>query len=70
MEGDHSVGAAIGRGENRIRGKVGCWITLAEWVWVEDILTPLCVKTVQIDGEAIKADTWYTLQDGQFVEVS
>ncbi|MEK8206746.1 hypothetical protein NST41_14225 [Paenibacillus sp. FSL L8-0696] len=69
LKGSDSVGAAIGSGMNQIRGLVGCWITLAEWVWIDDKLTPLCVKTAQIDGEIIKADTWYTLQDGQFVEV-
>ncbi|OMD93009.1 hypothetical protein BSK49_01090 [Paenibacillus odorifer] len=67
LKGSDSVGAAIGTGTNRIRGKVGNWITLAEWVYVDDKLTPLCVKTAQIDGETIKADTWYTLQDGDFV---
>ncbi|BCG57459.1 DUF7666 domain-containing protein [Paenibacillus sp. URB8-2] len=69
LKGSDSVGAAIGSGENRIRGTVGCWITLAEWGWVDDRLVPLCVKTVQIDGEVIKADTWYKLEDGQFVVV-
>ena len=28
----------------------------------------LLVRTVKVDGKDIKADTWYTLQDGQFVE--
>ena len=27
------------------------------------------VKTAVVDGEAIKPDTWYTLKDGEFVEV-
>lgn len=30
---------------------------------------PVCVKSVQIDGETLKADTWYKLVDGEFVEV-
>lgn len=31
--------------------------------------TPVCVKAAQIDGETIKEDTWYTLKNGEFVEV-
>lgn len=26
-------------------------------------------KTLVVDGETIKEDTWYTLKDGEFVEV-
>lgn len=26
-------------------------------------------KAVVVDGERIKADTWYTLKDGEFMEV-
>ena len=29
----------------------------------------LAWKTAQIDGETLKPDTWYTLKDGEFVEV-
>ena len=69
LEGKHSVGAAIGRGTNRIRGKLGCWITLAEWGWDDNQdPMPLYVRSAQIDGEIIKADTWYYLKGGEFVE--
>lgn len=30
---------------------------------------PACVKTEYVDGEKIKADTPYTLKNGEFVEV-
>ena len=53
------------------KAKIGSWITLAEWKeddrkgrWV-----PVCVKTERVDGIKIKPDTWYKLQDGEFVEV-
>ncbi|WP_058301722.1 DUF7666 domain-containing protein [Gorillibacterium timonense] len=71
LQGSDSVGAAVGIGTNRIRGKVGSWITLAEWVWdsEKDVYVPHCVKSAQIDGEIIKADTWYTLKDSEFMEV-
>ena len=29
----------------------------------------VCVKTEFVDGERIKADTWYQLKNGEFVEV-
>ena len=31
---------------------------------------PVCVKTEYVDGENIKADTWYRLQKGEFIEVT
>ena len=30
---------------------------------------PVCVKSIQIDGKKIKADTWYQLKDKKFIEV-
>lgn len=30
---------------------------------------PVCVKTEFVDRERIKADTWYILEKGEFVEV-
>ena len=35
----------------------------------DDNYKPICVKAAQIDGEILKADTWYELKDGEFVEV-
>lgn len=34
----------------------------------EDAYIPICVKTEQIDGEKIKEDTFYKLENGEFVE--
>ena len=31
--------------------------------------SPICVKTMQVDGETIKEDTFYRLKNGEFVEV-
>ena len=71
ISGNDSVGAAIGIG-GVIKGSVGNWITLAEWVYDDDKQRriPVCVKSAQIDGKIIKADTWYKLADGEFVEVA
>ena len=53
------------------KAKVGSWITLAEWKWSDEKIrdVPVCVKTEYVDGENIKADTWYQLKNGKFVEV-
>jgi len=68
MEGENSIGAAIGS-DSIIKGKKGCWITLAEYTWQGDKHVCICVKSTQIDGETIKEDTWYKLENGEFVEV-
>ena len=71
ISGNTSVGAAIGI-NSIIKGAVGNWITLAEWAYDSDKqrCAPVCVKSAQIDGEIIKADTWYKLADGEFAEVA
>ena len=53
------------------KAKVGSWITLAEWKWSDEKKhnVPVCVKTEYVDGENIKADTWYQLKNGKFIEV-
>ena len=54
------------------KAKVGSWITLAEWKWSDEKNhnVPVCVKTEYVDGENIKADTWYKLKNGKFIEVN
>ena len=70
ISGNDSVGAAVGIG-SIIKGTEGSWITLAEWIYDVDKQhsIPVCVKSAQIDGEIIKADTWYKLSGGEFIEV-
>ena len=53
------------------KAKVGSWITLTEWKWSDEKKhnVPVCVKTEYVDGENVKADTWYQLKNGKFVEV-
>lgn len=69
--GKNSVICCTGHG-GRVKAKKGSWITLAEWVvsttdGSRDEL-PVCIKTEYVDGERIKEDTWYMLQNGEFVE--
>ena len=58
--------------DSKAKANVGSWITLAEWKWNNSKRRwiPVCVKTEYVDGENIKADTWYKLENGEFVEVS
>ena len=67
--GEDSVICCAGGG-SIVKAKVGSWITLAEWKYSDEKgrVVPRCVKTEYVDGERIKADTWYQLKNGEFVE--
>ena len=69
--GEDSVIMCAGN-SSTAKAKVGSWITLAEWKWSDEKKrdVPVCVKTEYVDGENIKADTWYQLKNGKFVEVN
>ena len=49
----------------------GSWITLSEWSYSDKKkrYIPVCVKTEFVDGEKIKADTYYKLAGGVFKEI-
>nr|DAX77784.1 MAG TPA: hypothetical protein [Caudoviricetes sp.] len=57
---------------SKAKAKIGSWITLAEWKWSDEKKrdVPICVKTEYVDGDNIKADTWYQLKNRKFVEVT
>ena len=69
--GEDSVIMCAGN-NSKAKAKIGSWITLAEWKWSNEKnrYVPVCVKTEYVDGEKIKADTWYKLENGKFVEVN
>ena len=69
--GEDSVIMCAGN-SSRAKAKVGSWITLAEWKWSYEKKrdVPVCVKTEYVDGDNIKADTWYQLKNRKFVEVT
>ena len=69
--GEDSVIMCAGN-NSKAKAKIGSWITLAEWKWSDEKSrdVPVCVKTEYVDGENIKADTWYQLKNGKFVEVT
>ena len=68
--GDDSVICCAGH-NSAVKAKKGSWITLAEWKYSKEKgrYIPVCVKTEYVDGERIKADTWYKLINGEFKEV-
>ena len=69
--GSDSVICCAGHG-SVVKASAGCWITLAEWTFdrAKNRYVPRCVKTEYVDGKRIKANTPYTLKNGDFVEVA
>ena len=69
VEGKESIAIATGI-KSRAKGSLGCYIVLAEWYRNECGSWHIKhVKSAKVDGEKIKADTFYTLKNGEFVEV-
>ena len=68
--GDCAVIMCAGNG-SKVKAKKGSWITLAEWEYNQEkgCDIPVCVKTEFVDGEKIKEDTFYILENGEFIEV-
>ena len=60
----------IGRNGCKAKGGMNSVIVLTAWEWIGDEYKPTAVKAEIVDGEKIKPDTWYTLKDGEFVEVA
>ncbi len=67
VEGKQSIACGLGI-ENKAKGALGCWLVLAEWADAGNEWRLKTVKSVLVDGEIIKADTWYKLTTGEFVE--
>ena len=68
MGGKDAIAAAFGI-EGKAKACLDSWIMLAEWVLMGDGWHIKTVKTAKIDGEKLKADTWYMLRNGEFEEV-
>ena len=69
VSGKESIASALGI-EGKTKGALGCWIVCAEWENKNEGWHIKCVKAVAVDGDKIKADTWYTLKNGEFVETN
>lgn len=69
VSGKKSIAVATGF-NGKASGALGCWIACAEWeIDHNEIPQPIDFKAVYVDGEKIKADTYYMLKNGKFVEV-
>ena len=65
VEGKQSIALATGC-KSKAKGKIGCWLILAEWNNKgANIIDVQCVK---VDGVIIKPDTFYCLINGKFIE--
>jgi hypothetical protein len=63
------AGVAVAAGVKcKAKGAIGCALFLVERRWNGDYYEIANVKAVIVDGERIKADTWYRLVDGEFQE--
>jgi len=63
---NNSVAVAIGR-NSMAKGDIGCYIVLTEvkWDFETDTNKIIDCKCFKVDGEIIKADTFYKLVDGK-----
>ena len=69
VSGKDSVAAVFGY-EGRAKGALGCAIVVAErGDWNGETYPLISIKAAIVDGETIKPDVWYTMKDGEFVEV-
>ena len=68
VEGKESIALATGI-NSKAKGKIGCFIVLAEWKEINYEYHIVDIKSAKVDGENIKEDTFYMLKDGKFVEV-
>ena len=74
VTGRHGKASAIGKqcvavawGQDSLaRGSVGNWLVVSER---DDDGNIIDAKIIRVDGEAFKENTWYTLQNGEILEV-
>ena len=63
-----SNGLSMARGNNvQVKGGIGAILVIAEER--DDTYDIVDWKAVVVDGEVVKADTWYRLENGELVEV-
>jgi hypothetical protein len=68
VEGKESIAIATGY-KSKAKGSLGCWIGAAEWQEDDEGNYHIIdFKSAKVDGEKIKADTFYTLENGEFKE--
>ena len=65
VEGKNSFAIATGI-EGKAKGKLGCYIAVAEWENINGQWQIKNFKTHKVDGKTIKEDTFYMLKNGKF----
>ena len=66
--GKHSIAISVGY-DSKARGALGTWIVLAERdEWDGEGCPIKDVRAFKVDGEQVKADTWYKLVNGVLIE--
>ena len=61
--------------KGKAKGVIGSHLVLADWegnennFWTQEEWSLKGAKMVRVDGEKIKADTWYRMEKGEVVEV-
>ena len=66
--GESGVAVAAGV-DGKAKGAIGCAICLVErGEWNGETYPIVAIKAAIVDGQSIKADTWYTLKNGELVE--
>ena len=72
---DHKDAVAVAWGyHGRAKGVLGSHLVLADWegndrwYWKPEYWELKGAKMVQVDGNNIKPDTWYTMKNGEIVE--
>ena len=69
VTGKDSVAIVTGLG-CKVKGAIGCAIVCVErGEWSGETYPIKAICSSIVDGEKIKADTWYTVKNGEFVEV-
>ena len=60
--------------KGKAKGVIGSYLVLADWegnennFWTQEEWSLKGAKMVRVDGDKIKADTWYAMENGEIVE--
>ena len=73
--GDKEAVAVAWGYKSKAKGVLGSYLVFADWegneslYWIQEAWSLKGAKMVQVDGEIIKENTWYTMVNGEIVEV-
>ena len=69
-DGMGQANISVGWGkDNKCKGCIGSYLVISEWGdWDGEKYPLICAQMVMIDGETIKADTYYMLKEGKIIE--